>query len=137
VEAWLWGVHAREHVGLYVDEGYMLPDPHGGGALQAILTQGRSKHIPLTILTQRPVWVSRFAISEADFYTVFHLNSVRDRKVVGDFLPPGSLNGDMPRFHSRWYDVAEHRLLSVKPVPEAEEIVSRLTDRLKPRRRTI
>jgi hypothetical protein len=134
VEAWLWAVHSRGHVGLYVDEGYMLPDQ---GALQAILTQGRSLHIPLTILTQRPVWVSRFAISEADFYTVFHLNSIRDRKIVGDFLPPGALEGELPKYHSRWYDVAEHRMLTVLPVPEASEIIDRLDDRLKPRHRTI
>jgi hypothetical protein len=134
VESWLWRVHQRENVGLYVDEGYMLPD---FGALRAILTQGRSKRIPLTILTQRPVWVTRFAISEADFYTVFALNSSRDKKIVEDFLPRKALDGEVPQYHSRWYDVARNRLLTLKPVPRAEEIVERLTDRLKPRRRKL
>lgn len=137
VEAWLWRVHAREHIGLYIDEGYMVPNPHGGGALQAILTQGRSKHIPTTILSQRPSWMTRFAISEADFYTVFSLNDVRDIKTIGSFMPPGSLDQKPARYHSRWYDVAEDRLLTVKPVEEACVIVERLTERLKPKRRLL
>jgi hypothetical protein len=134
VEAWLWKVHAHEHVGLYVDEGYMLPDL---GALRAILTQGRSKRIPVTILTQRPVWVTRFAISEADFYTVFAINSIRDRRIVEDFTPRGALDVKLPAFHSRWYDVARDTLLTVRPVPDAASIVERLTDRLKPRKRRL
>jgi DNA helicase HerA-like ATPase len=138
VEAWLWRVHAQEHVGLYIDEGYMLPGGHiGSPAFRAILTQGRSKYIPVTVLTQRPSWFTRFAISEADFYTVFHLNSVVDKKIVGNFLPPGALRGNLPEYHSRWYDVARHRLLTIRPVPEADEIVDRLTERLKPKRRVI
>lgn len=134
VENWLWRVHSTGHTGLYIDEGYMVPDL---GALRAILTQGRSLRIPLTILTQRPVWVTRFAISEADFYTVFAMNSLRDKRIVEDFLPRGALDQQLPQFHSVWYDVAKNRLLTVKPVPEAEEIVERLHDRLKPKRRAI
>jgi hypothetical protein len=137
VEDWLWKVHARERVGLYVDEGYMLPDPMRGGALRAILTQGRSKSIPVTILSQRPVWLTKFAISEADFYTVFALNSRQDRRLIGEFIPDADFETSLPKYYSRWYDVAEHRLLTVLPVPDADEIVERLCDRLKPRRRLL
>jgi len=134
VEDWLWRVHGRGNVGLYVDEGYMVPDK---GAMRAILTQGRSKHIPMTILTQRPVWVTRFAVSEADFYTVFTLNSGRDQKVIEDFLPRGALDDRLSKYHSRWYDVSEDVLLTVGPVPEADVIIERFYDRLEPKRREL
>jgi hypothetical protein len=134
VEAWFWSVWQRENIGLYIDEGYMVPDK---GALRALLTQGRSKHIPAIILTQRPVWITRFAVSEADFYTAFHLNSDKDRKTVEAFLPHGALDMRLTKYHSRWYDVGEDTLLTVGPAPSADRITERFNERLRPTRRKI
>jgi hypothetical protein len=131
VEAWLWKLWAKENIGLYIDEGYMVPDK---GALRSILTQGRSKHIPAIILSQRPVWITRFAVSEADFYTVFHLNAVKDRKIVEEFLPHKALDKQLPAYHSKWYDVANNTLLTVGPAPSADAITERFDERLRPRR---
>ena len=78
-EAWLWGTWEREHRGLFIDEGYMVPDD---GAFRAILTQGRSKRIPVITLSQRPVEISRFVFSEASHVALFHLNDERDEKTV-------------------------------------------------------
>jgi DNA helicase HerA-like ATPase len=126
----LWGIHAQEHTGLYIDEGYMVGarDP----AMQAIFTQGRSKRIPTIVLTQRPVWLSRFAVSEAEFYQIFQLTDDRDRKTVSSFLPfdlgdvmESKVNEvpKLPQFHSVWYDVNKNTLLILSPVPDDDTII--------------
>lgn len=134
VEDWLWKVWSKEKTGLYFDEGYMLPDK---GALRAILTQGRSKHIPVIMLSQRPSQITRFAVSEADHYAVFHQNDKNDRKRIGEFTPPDFAHSDLPPYHFRWYNVAEHRVHNFAPVPTGDEILQRIEKRLGPKRRFI
>src|SRR5574337_795407 len=43
----------RGNIGLYFDEGFMVPDEK---ALRMILTQGRSLRVPVIMVSQRPVW---------------------------------------------------------------------------------
>lgn len=129
VEAFLWRVWEQGNVGLYVDEGYMLPMKGKSPAFQAILTQGRSKQIPVIILSQRPVWISRFAVSEADYYQVFWLNDIEDRKTVGRFIP-GGVNDRLPEYNSLWYDVKQDRLARLGPVPNGEKILATFERRL-------
>jgi hypothetical protein len=137
VERFLWRLWERENIGLYIDEGYMI-DPRSP-ALNALYTQGRSKKIPVITLSQRPVRISRFAISEADFYACFFMNSVRDRKVVEDFLPRGTLDkqANLPEFWCQWYDVAKNKLHVLRPVPSADKILARFDERLSYRKRKI
>jgi hypothetical protein len=140
-ERWLWRIWEHERVGLLVDEAYMLPNMVKG-AYQAILTQGRSKRIPVITLTQRPVRVSPFAFSEASHVAVFDLNSKADRKTVEDrtgegfmtWRPPGFTDERLPRFHSRWYSVKSDSRYIVRPVPVAKEIVRRIDAQLPPKR---
>jgi hypothetical protein len=133
VERWLWKIWSQTHNGLYVDEGYFLPKP--GNAFRALLTTGRSRKIPVTVLSQRPVELDRYAVSESDFYTIFHLNDIDDRKTVGRFVPKTLAHCRLPKFHSAWYDVAQDRSLIVSPVPGQDVIVERIEDRLKPGKR--
>jgi hypothetical protein len=134
VEAWLWKVWERERIGIYADEAYVLPDK---GALQAVLTQGRSKHIPAIMLTQRPTWISRFVFSEADFYAVFHLQDQRDRQIVQAFMPAGTLEQRLPPFYSWWYDVGSDKRFTMQPVPDADTILDTFDARLAPKRKRI
>jgi len=134
MEAWMRRVWDRERIGLFFDEMYMVPEK---GGLQGILTQGRSKNIPAICLTQRPARVSRFVFSEADFYSRFHLNDRRDQKTVQEFLPEGATDFALPEYHSQWYDVGKNKLITFAPVPPAEEILSRIDDRLRPNRRIL
>ena len=140
VTSLLWKIHARENCGIYIDEGYMLParDP----AFQAILTQGRSKKIPLITLTQRPVWVTRFAISEADFHQVFYLQDKDDRKRVNSFIPADlerwmrtevNQPPKLPEFHSLYYDVGKNHLNMLLPVPDDSILLATIEARLKPK----
>jgi DNA helicase HerA-like ATPase len=79
IDNYLWQIWKHENIGVFIDEGYMVGD---SSAFRAILTQGRSKRIPMIILSQRPVWLSRFVFSEADFFQVFQLNILNDRMQI-------------------------------------------------------
>jgi DNA helicase HerA-like ATPase len=128
-ETMLWKLWARENVGIYVDEGYMLGDHNA--AFEACLTQGRSKHIPMIVLSQRPAWISRFVFSEADFFQVFHLNDKRDKKAVESFVPQ-NLAVTLPPFHSFFYDVGKNTLHRFAPVPNAVTILETFEHKLAP-----
>lgn len=131
MEQWLWRVWERGKIGLLADEGYMLPED---GAFQAILTQGRSKHIPMIILSQRPKWISRFVFSEANHFSVFHLNAKDDRKTVESFIPL-EMKADLPAYHSYWYDTGKHKLYGLLPAPDEDTILTKFAERLAPKRR--
>jgi DNA helicase HerA-like ATPase len=141
-ERWLWRVWDHSHVGLLVDEAYMLPQ-FERGAYQAILTQGRSRRIPTITLTQRPVRITPFAFSEASHVAVFDLNAKADRKTVEDrtgegfmtWRPPEFPGERLPKFHSRWYAVKSDSRYVIRPVPEATEIIKRIDAQLPPKRR--
>lgn len=131
---WLWKIWKREKTGLYFDEMYNVPDPQKKSALRAILTQGRSKRIPAICLTQRPAWVSRFIFSEADHYSVFHLNTSGDVSRVKEFMP-GDHETRLPTYNSQWYDVSQDASFQLLPAPDADTILQRFDDRLAPKRR--
>lgn len=138
-EDWMWRVWAKENAALFVDEGYMLPQiPRG--AFQAILTQGRSKRIPVTTLTQRPVRVSPFAFSEASHIAVFDLNRKKDWQTIEEMTPEGfstwtppEFNGELPPYHARWHAVKRKASFVLRPVPSAEELVAHVDAQLEPK----
>jgi hypothetical protein len=134
VNEYLWKIWAKENIGVYADEGYMIPNPDSNNAFQACLTQGRSKKIPMIILSQRPVWMSRFVFSEADFFQIFALSDRRDYATVQQLIPreKGDITRPLPTYHSYYYNVGKNSFLSLSPVPEESEILERIHDKLKP-----
>lgn len=117
LDDFLWQVWSKENAGLFVDEGYMVPK--NSKPWNAILTQGRSKNIGTITLSQRPVFLNRFVISEAEFHSVFFLSDLNDRDRVQRFVR-GDIMSDLPEFHSYWYDVAARNLNILSPVPPAD-----------------
>jgi len=128
VETMMWRIWQRGGIGVYIDEGYMVGPRNK--AFKALLTQGRSKSIPMITLTQRPVWMSKFVISEADFHQVFFLSNKDDRKTVQDFIPYDITKVRLPKYHSYYYDVDRDVLDGLKPVPNPSQIVARIRSRL-------
>jgi hypothetical protein len=124
VDAFLWRVFHRGNLGLYIDELALAPGEKGS-ALHAILQQGRSKRIPVIGCAQRPVNVARPIWSEASFFCIYRLSDRRDYKVVEGFIP-SDLSRPQPRHYWRWYDVAENRLLAMRPVPPPVEVAAEL-----------
>lgn len=135
VEDFIWQIWNRQDTGLYIDEGFMIPK--NSSALKTLYTQGRSRSCPVITLTQRPVWMNPFAISEADFHQVFHLSREKDRESVQDFINDEYNVVDRdegaipPKYHSWYYDVGEDDFEGVSPVPHPKEILNTFYDRLR------
>jgi DNA helicase HerA-like ATPase len=143
VERYLMKIWAAENIDIYIDEGYMLPDENG---FSNILTQGRSKGIGVTTLSQRPVAINRFVFSEASHVVQFHLNDRRDLKTVGEFTPQGfsewipqtpEFGGltRLPAFHARWYNIKRDERFVLRPVPDGDKIIEKIDAQLIPKRR--
>ena len=122
VEDYLWKIWASGNIGLFIDEGYMIGN---SAAFRALLTQGRSKRIPMIILSQRPVWLSRFVFSEADFYQVFWLNDSEDRKAMQRFIP-FDMERRQQKFHSVYYAVSLDSIDILSPAPDKERILQQI-----------
>jgi hypothetical protein len=143
LEEWLWRIWRRGNHGLFLDEGYMIPEKRGiastGGPFKSILTQGRSLSIPAYTLSQRPVDLNRHVFSEADFYAVFHLNHKDDRKRVSDFtpddVPEWNMDQRLPKYHCRWYDVGNDFSCILTPCPDEKAILRRFHERLSKRKK--
>lgn len=134
VDDWLRRVWRKQNIGLYVDEAYQIPHRPPFQSFNVICMQGRSLNIPAIVSTQRPAWISRYALSEADHYAVFHLNDVEDRRRIGSFLPAAALESRKPEFHSIWYDVKRDGLFHLLPVPDGATILAEIETKLTPRR---
>lgn len=132
VDRYLFSLWDRQDVGLFCDEGYMMGD---GDGFQAILTQGRSRRMPMIINAQRPAWITRFAFSEADFYQIFDLNDDEDKRRVKQFCPIDIDAYDLPPHHSYYYEVSKKELSKLLPVPNAEETLKLIEQRLPKRKR--
>lgn len=145
MEAWLLRIHDHGKVGLFIDEGYAMPKFGSTPGFTLILTQGRSLNIPVICLYQRPVWMSRFAIAQADFIRVFKQGDERDEKVTKNFcrpaiLPDGSKLGPLeldklPDYYSLWHDVGQGRTNILKPARSQREILDSFKDRLQVKRK--
>lgn len=134
VQPQLWEAHKRGNVGIFVDEGYMMG--RFNRAFRALLTQGRSKQIPMMVLSQRPVWMDTFVFTESQFFTVFHLQHKGDKKNVEEFVPI-DMSQELPRYHSYHYDQGERRLSKLGPVPDIKTILATFEQRLSRRREAI
>jgi hypothetical protein len=133
METFLTEVWKRENIGLYIDEGFMLA---GSDALDTILIQGRSKNVPVIMLTQRPVDISRYAFSESQHYLLFPNHDKREQKTVSEFMPIFQTrnSGDhlIPPFHFYYYDITQRDAERMSPVPSLDKILNVLYEKLKP-----
>lgn len=133
MKAWLYRIWNNGNTGLFFDEGLMVPK--SGGALQAIYTQGRTKHIPVITLSQRPVELHRTALSESDHFVVFRLNDERDYKTILQYIPrmTDRVIEDRPEFNSLWYRQRDREKWNIQAINEPELLSAQINARL-PRR---
>lgn len=134
MSSYLMQIWDAENIGLYIDEGVMLAK---NNALDTILIQGRSKQIPVIMLSQRPVGISRYAFSESQYFVVFPSHDKRERKTISEFTNLFSNDEDLddillPRFHSYYYDVANRKHEKLSPVPSLEKILATFERKLRP-----
>jgi hypothetical protein len=119
VENQMWAIWKDGNTGIFVDEGYMVS--RSNRAFQAMLTQGRSKRIPMIVLSQRPAWMNRFVFTESEYYQIFRLQHSADIKNVEQFVP-ANLERRLPEYHSYYYDVGQNSLHKLSPVPDIKVI---------------
>lgn len=137
MNAYLYKVWEQGNHGLFIDEGYALPQGRND-VFDMILTQGRSLHIPVIVLYQRPSWMSRFAVAQSDFRACFALDDERDTKVAASYIKPAkgsngeiiSVNTPLPKYHCLWYDVSEGVTSILSPAPTKDEIIDAFVSRL-------
>ena len=127
IESQMRAIWRQENTGVYVDEGYMIGNRNK--AFRALLTQGRSKHIPMIILSQRPVWMDKFVFTESEFFQVFRLQNSQDINRMEEFIP-FDISKRLPEFHSYYYDVKGNRLNVLRSVPDAAAILQTFNSRL-------
>ena len=119
VDAQMMAIWRKGNIGLWVDEGYMIPPRNR--AFQMLLTQGRSKNIPMIVLSQRPVWMNRFVFSESEYYQVFRLQHRKDRATMAEIVP-ADFDSPLPEYHSWYYDATKNEVSIMRPVPTIDVI---------------
>ena len=136
VEDWLRRLWEHGTAGLYIDEGYLMPDR---AWFKNLLAQGRALGISVVTTSQRPVDIPRSVFTEATHVAVFRLNDKKDMQRVAEFTPPGMLEKRLPDFHSFWYSPKYHKAddpfpyVVLSPVPGADAIIETIESRLKPK----
>lgn len=142
-------IYRRGKIGVIVDETTMIPNSRGeantGGPYQSLLSQGRSKIIPVWSLSQRPAYINRMAFTENNYFCAFRLKSEDDNDKVIREIPKRSAEYDYvwneeiyyPKGHeSRWYDANRDISFRLKPCPDPDEILNRLFERVDTMRKT-
>jgi hypothetical protein len=134
VENYLWEIWKRGKIGVLVDEGHALPGDGGlrSDAVKAIASQGRSKEIPMIVISQQPSWISRFVKSQADHFYIFHLNSREDYKAIGELVPGpiAEMVEALPERHSLVHDVAKRATFHLRALPNSHTIYDRFDRRM-------
>lgn len=105
-EGWLLAekVYRQGHWTIVWDE-YFLAERIGlGEQIEKLLTQGRSNAITVVVGMQRPVAISRFAISQATHVFTFVVEG-RDADTLGESATPRLL----PLISERWRAQSSHR----------------------------
>lgn len=132
LDEYLASALARKKIGVYIDE---ASECGFGPGFETFLTRGRSRRCPAIVLCQRPVDVSRYSFSEAQFFQCFPLTDNRDYKTLRGFAKvPDMEEHPLPEFHSYYYDVRWKRYYPMAPVPSLDSILGRIEDRLLARR---
>ena len=135
VETQMMDIWEKEDIGVFVDEGFLIAPSNDG--FTNLLIQGRSKHIPMIVCTQRPVWMDKYVFTESEFKQVFRLQSEDDMKKMKEYIPDilaiaklHPLTGRERRHWSYYYDGGEDQLTLLGPVPDQDVIRAQFNAKL-------
>ena len=134
MEGFLTKVWEQGKTMLYFDEIYLVPGSNpadSSPSLRAIYTTGRSRHLPVYSLMQRPVGVLRYPITEASHRVMFSVTDGRDIKTMRSFVPEidlsavfGDDGGSYRPYHSLWRDVNRRTSFQFSPCPPIDKVVN-------------
>ena len=89
-----------------------------GPGLVALLTRGRSLGLSAILATQRPAWISRFCLSEADALAGFALNLSDDRRALYSITGKRQFLDRLPPREFLWYIFSTDFLARCAPIEE-------------------
>jgi DNA helicase HerA-like ATPase len=142
IDAYLYALYDNAKNALvYVDEAYQLHrNAQAGPGLIALLTRGRARALTTLISTQRPAWLSRFALTESQKFYLFRLIDRADWARLSEIIPNIPREGiKLEPYHFLYYKQGEDdytEMAPLKPIanlsytPQADE-----PDDGKPRRK--
>lgn len=106
------------NVGICIDELYTLHNNgRAGPGLLGLLTRGRELKQSYLGLTQRPVLVSKFCFSEADYVVGMTLLSDDDRKMMYKNTGQAAFMQQMNPRDWLYFDASEYQMRFFGPVP--------------------
>lgn len=113
--------HSFTNIFVYIDEAYQFHrGTQAGPGLIGILTRGRARGITTLVSTQRPAWITRFALTESNRFYVFRLIDSKDWARLGDVIPSIPKDGiNLPRYQYIYYvqgDDAYTRMAPLSPI---------------------
>lgn len=124
-------IHGRP-VGWYIDEGINVGEH--SRPFRLVLAQGRSLKEPVIFLAQRPVFLGKFPLTEANMFQTFHLQAKVDRQTISEYLPVGvNYHETLREYESYYFDAGKRRLARINPAPYGDEVLD-VFDRRRPRR---
>ena len=96
-------VFLRENTLVWIDElmGFTTAQK-APRSLSRCYTQGRSKNIGLWACSQRPSGIPAIALSNSDYYFIFNMNNINDRKRIYDMTGLKEML-ELPKGHNFWY----------------------------------
>lgn len=128
MEALMKEMWTRTHMGIYIDECLAISVPKHP-AFRRILTQGRSRRVPVIACTQRPVDIDRYAFSESEFISVMALSDDREAEKIWDMTGIMLDMSILPEYNSYYMDRIKRKLSIVTPVPDFDTIVDTFLER--------
>lgn len=94
---------------IYYDELYNWHNQGRAGSwFTGLLTRGRSKGKTVLMASQRPSWVSRFCLTEAEKFYLHQLTDNRDLKTLSEVIPGLEESGPPPKYHFWHFNHGEH-----------------------------
>ena len=130
MDAWDKAKKKKQEIFIIADEGQALNAR--SYILQTAWTQGRSKRFSVITLAQRPVWLSKFCISQSAYLVIYNIAGMDDLKAIDDYMESsikgyiqpeivkrdgGTIKGrKLPRYNFLVYGVIEAELSKHEPI---------------------
>lgn len=125
VDAYLESIyHAHTNLFVFIDEAYQLHrNSQAGPGLIGLLTRGRARGLTTLVATQRPAWLSRFALTEANKFYIFRLTDRRDWQRLGEIVPGIPKEGIMlPKHRFIYHEQGDDRVYRMAPLPMVADL---------------
>jgi energy-coupling factor transporter ATP-binding protein EcfA2 len=116
--------HTQNNILVYIDEAYQIhKNTQAGPGLIGLLTRGRARGLTTLVSTQRPAWISRFCLTEAQKFYIYRLTDAKDWARLGEIIPEIPKGGiRMEPYFYLYYKQGEENFERMKPLPMVADL---------------